>query len=155
MVEATIEQHVMAAISAAIQVYRDPEFENWARGWLSGLDRTFDSAEAARRRAEAAFGDDREDAADRAWRTQLELLEEGVDEESAQDVADMEFESSLTPAIAVDPEAAAKRCTGDAAMWAARAACFAASDSGRIRKMAVASAETACALAAQAALKKG
>jgi hypothetical protein len=43
----TLEQHVSAAIVAAEQVYQEPRWRAWATDWLSGADRSVDSARAA------------------------------------------------------------------------------------------------------------
>jgi len=58
------EQRVRFALLCALAVYKDPEFEHWANAWLSGVDRSLDSARAAEaaplnlvKLAEQAFDD--------------------------------------------------------------------------------------------------
>ena len=49
--EVTTEQRVAFAILCAKEVYKDPEWSAWANEWLSGKDRTRESARAAARAA--------------------------------------------------------------------------------------------------------
>jgi len=44
----TTEQRVKFAILCALQVYREPGYVAWAESWLSGADRSLESAQAAR-----------------------------------------------------------------------------------------------------------
>jgi len=46
----TVMQKVALAILAAKEVYREPEFLDWANAWLDGKDRTPHSAMAVRRK---------------------------------------------------------------------------------------------------------
>ena len=43
----TVEQKIKYGIYCALEVYKDESFVNWANNWLSGKDRTVDSAHAA------------------------------------------------------------------------------------------------------------
>jgi len=47
MPQVTTEQRVRFAILCVLAVYHDPEFARWAEAWLSGVDRSAESAQAA------------------------------------------------------------------------------------------------------------
>src|SRR5208283_4737896 len=51
MPDITTEQRVRFAILCTMKIYHDPEYVSWAKGWLSGKDRSVAAAQAA---AEAA-----------------------------------------------------------------------------------------------------
>ena len=52
--EVTDTQRIAFGIYAALEVYKDKGFKKWAKGWLSGKDRTIEAARAARAAAWAA-----------------------------------------------------------------------------------------------------
>jgi hypothetical protein len=43
----TVEQRVEFAIKCAMKVYQEPGFVKWAKGWLTGKDRSAEAASAA------------------------------------------------------------------------------------------------------------
>jgi hypothetical protein len=53
--EITTEQKIKFAIYCALEVYHDEKFVSWANKWLSGEDRTKESAAWAARAARAAY----------------------------------------------------------------------------------------------------
>jgi hypothetical protein len=59
----TTEQRVEYAIRCALAVYEDDRFVKWANAWLSGEDRTEESAEAAAESAKSEAAD----SAEAAW----------------------------------------------------------------------------------------
>jgi hypothetical protein len=70
MPEISTEQRVRFAVLCALEVYRAPSFVAWARGWLSGLDRTERAAEEAKLTAAwavAAWAAETAEAAAAAW----------------------------------------------------------------------------------------
>lgn len=52
---ATVERYVTAAIIGAREGYRDPKWLFWADNWLSGRDRSYESARLAHDRARSAY----------------------------------------------------------------------------------------------------
>ena len=65
--EITIEQRVTIAIRCALMVYQEATFTQWATSWLSGKDRSRESAWAAADAAEAAVAAAARTASAAAW----------------------------------------------------------------------------------------
>jgi hypothetical protein len=58
----TTNQRIAFGILCALEVYHLPEFTKWANDWLSGKDRTWAAASAARAEASAARAEARAEA---------------------------------------------------------------------------------------------
>lgn len=127
MIDPTTEQCVLAAVTAAREVYAAQRFHTWAENWISGHDRTPASAREIADHVRKSTGEKNEvDLADEAMRTATELVEKGMDPEDAMDIADAELGEAMQepPPVSVDPEAESAKAAAQAAYIAADAAAF-------------------------------
>ena len=95
----TVEQKIKFAILCALKVCKDRRFRQWAKAWLSGKDRSYAAARAARAAADAA----------RAARAAARVAYAAADAAGAIDAADVAYAAArVANAATYAADAAAK-----------------------------------------------